>query len=590
MSQEGASSESDESPGSKPERLVDLLRRAVPSFMPFGRMFRRPAGAARRAFPDRASPQSHQLQSSVQSQGSSLEDGSTSSCSLDDLAAWPHATAAPACAATSDASEDSLATTAAPPMSASLSMSSTARSVSAPELLPAPPAAGGGGGGAEDGPGGEASAQLSEADADAGVGDCTSAVDGNDVRHRTEGSSGSGSLPVHQMQRKMSEVLGEDLLFCAAETADKVEAISHEPRKQARRGGCLSEDCILEEATPPLSGRSPQAAATPCDEEGSTYANGNDEAEAETTDVAAGDVSERVGCASCASCASFLPSQLADSAEPSEQVESDLEEPEPESSADPDPDPTEDEGKSMYRVESDLFATAIEKVVPPQLSKQPGRAAGGMVLLHHARGGLRNRLGDDHDDGAATVLKLFYDSMPEQCIQIGSIQQVVQVKLLKRFLGKVAEARASIEATFHGTKKNCVENIMQHGLEPSLCQTGAYGRGAYVGTHAGVAHQYADPDAQGWRHMFVFLVVVGDKVMKGREGEQAVVTAMDRLLNPTQYCFVDASRLYVSHLIRYRVTEGVGGRVGGGWDDPFLRQLNLAVFRASQLEQRTGVR
>lgn len=566
----------------QPEGLIDLLRRALPSFISFGGMFRGPADGFRTQDSPRGGFQV------VTSPAGDSETMGAAGCRSYALSNATSTMSLRPCAVSADDGEVSptFPATRTPPAAA------VAAAAGAPELA-------------------------------AGDNECISPKSDVPVSpvetplaRCSDGSTGlTGSLPLQTMQRKLSEVLGEDLLICATETADKVEAISNEPKTQQKRSNMIREDCILEEGSPSVGTPEPMtpdaatprqqspAAAVSCEQspsgqreegEGSVETCGDVGAELETATMAetATPTDEAPSSLSLALPSPGATNSVEESLEDSAVAANEPEAPQAELAAE-EPElmsPTGADGDSrMNRINSDLFATAIDKVVPPQLSKQPGRAAGGMVLLHRARDGVRN-LGDDHDDGAATVLKLFYDSMPENCIEIGCIQQVVQVRLLKRFLNKVAEARASIEATFHGTKKDCVESIMQHGLEPSLCHTGAYGRGAYVGTHAGVAHQYADPDARGWRHMFVFLVVVGDKVMKGREGEQASVTAMDRLLNPTQYCFVDASRLYVSHLIRYRVTEGVGGRVGGGWDDPFLRALNLAVFRASQLEQRSGRR
>lgn len=185
--------------------------------------------------------------------------------------------------------------------------------------------------------------------------------------------------------------------------------------------------------------------------------------------------------------------------------------------------------------------------------------------------------------GSSLVEKLFYDSVPRKHVEIECIEPVLRPELLQRFLRKVAEEDTIIEACWHGTQEHHVDPIVNNGLNPSLCATGAYGRGAYVGTHAGVAHQYADPNEDGWRHMFCILVVVGSSVVKGVEGrESAGVTQCDRLINPTQYCFVDEERLFCSHLVTYRVNQMTNRRTGGGWEDPFQRKLVSAVTRAAK--------
>lgn len=240
-----------------------------------------------------------------------------------------------------------------------------------------------------------------------------------------------------------------------------------------------------------------------------------------------------------------------------------------------------------------LFRTAILNVVPTQRAKHPRRAAAGLLLLQHVFGAGGAKLEDvaitAEDLTTAkefeTVRTLFLDSIPEGAVEIGTVDQVLQPKLLKRFLQRVADERASIEVTFHGTRAEYVKQILNEGLNPNMCVTGAYGRGAYVATHAGVAHQYADPDESGWRHMCVILALVGNHVVKGREGEIHSSLAVDRLVNPTQYCFLDEERLYVSHLITYRATTRDFQRTGGGWEDPFHIKLNAAL-RVSDCPRR----
>jgi len=252
-------------------------------------------------------------------------------------------------------------------------------------------------------------------------------------------------------------------------------------------------------------------------------------------------------------------------------------------------DVDEPEARSRFAsVESELFEAAIGSTPAPWNARHPGRTSAGLVLLRRVKDHLRAG-GLEHDDSSAIVERIFFDSMPDRCVVISSIEEVVRPVLLKRFLKQMAASQSSIEVTFHGTRKEHVADILERGLVPSLCTTGAYGRGAYVGTHAGVAHQYADPDACGQRHMCVVLAVVGNQLVKGHEGEQATVTAADQVQNPTQYCFVDGARLFVSHVINYTVTNVGGYRVGGGWADPFQRHLSLAVTRAAKLARKTGV-
>ena len=109
--------------------------------------------------------------------------------------------------------------------------------------------------------------------------------------------------------------------------------------------------------------------------------------------------------------------------------------------------------------------------------------------------------GAEAEEGQAqeceAVRLLFLDSIPEWAIEIESVHQVLQPQLLKRFLERAAPDGESIEVTFHGTRAEHVGQILHEGLNPNVCVTAAYGRGTYVATHAGIAHQYADPDENG---------------------------------------------------------------------------------------------
>ncbi|CAJ1438720.1 unnamed protein product [Effrenium voratum] len=183
-----------------------------------------------------------------------------------------------------------------------------------------------------------------------------------------------------------------------------------------------------------------------------------------------------------------------------------------------------------------------------------------------------------------SVQKLFFDSMPDP-VEILSVDQVIQPRLLKRFLARMAEEPASVEVTFHGTRPEFVKQILNDGLDPHLCVTGNYGFGAYVATHAGVAHQYAYPGEDGSRHMCVTLAAVGARLVKGKEREAPSTTAADRLINPTQYCFTHEDQLYVSHLITYRATDIQFCRTGGGFQDPFHTKLRAAL-RASEKDEK----
>lgn len=270
-------------------------------------------------------------------------------------------------------------------------------------------------------------------------------------------------------------------------------------------------------------------------------------------------------------------------------------------------------------VVADAAADPSEEAVPPRQRWQDNavhtcRAEGGMKLLRgqerRLRQGLRHE--QDHDtvepntrshaataqpfrgtcgradNDASQVESLFFDSLPRSKVEVERVEYVINPRLLDQFLRRAEGEEASVEVTFHGTRKEHTERILEEGLLAETCHTGAYGLGAYVGCHAGVAHMYADPDPDGRRYMCVALACVGRQVEKGRQGVKASRTAADCLVNPTQYCFVDNDRLLVTHLITYNAKEGRRRRIGGGFSDPFATALTSAIRRAG-LVRRSGV-
>jgi len=246
-----------------------------------------------------------------------------------------------------------------------------------------------------------------------------------------------------------------------------------------------------------------------------------------------------------------------------------------------------------------MLTKALDAAVDGNTRKamHPARAKSGYKILQRMKQLVECK---DFDDSASQSLieRMFFDSIPRKHVEIKYIEQVLRADLLKKFLRRVtADAKAdtkadatSVEVCWHGTQQKYEKAILDEGLNPDLCSTGAYGRGAYVGTHAGIAHQYADPDEEGWRRMFLLLVVVGSSLVRGDQGKQANTTACDGMVNPTQYCFLEQDRLYCSHLITYRVLDMNNKRTGGGYQDPFQRKLEVAVCKAARNKNKSGLR
>jgi hypothetical protein len=186
-----------------------------------------------------------------------------------------------------------------------------------------------------------------------------------------------------------------------------------------------------------------------------------------------------------------------------------------------------------------------------------------------------------HDAECRVVVEnLFFDSMPRQHVLIHSIDNVVQPLQARRFLQRVKDENATVGVTFYGAQPEHAGGILQNGTVPQEW-------GSFVGTHAGVAHLNADVDQQGRRYLCVLLTVVGARAAEewqpqlGRmQPHQGEASALDRLASQANIGPVDEDLILVTHLITYSVNCGGRKRVGGGFDDPFLRKLSSAIQRA----------
>lgn len=269
-----------------------------------------------------------------------------------------------------------------------------------------------------------------------------------------------------------------------------------------------------------------------------------------------------------------------------------------------------EDSAEFEKVDTGLFQAALGMLVSPRSASHPTSAGAGLLLLQRQKEKLWEIAGrppppevGDAEDESEVVRRLFFDSVPQRCVKIGSVHQVMQPQLLSRFLLGLAESRASVQATFHGTHERNVSGILQNGIMPGMCAKGVYGHGAYVAIHAGTAHQYADPGPDGWRHMCVVLIAVGGRhaprggpttcpvfvTPPGAPSSTRCSTkiTVDSMANPTQYCVINEARMYVSHLLKYRVVGGAWGpRVGGMLQDPFQRELMAAVSRAGKVCRR----
>lgn len=190
----------------------------------------------------------------------------------------------------------------------------------------------------------------------------------------------------------------------------------------------------------------------------------------------------------------------------------------------------------------------------------------------------------DEAECCAVIENLFFDSIPRQHVMILGTENVANPGASKRFLQHIQDENLCVGVTFHGAQPEHVEGIMREGTLPEDW-------GIYIGAHAGVAHLHTDPDQRGRRYLCVLLTATtqtaGDN-RQPRSGSPKLgeANALDRLANQTYYGPAGEDRILVSHLITYSLCAGSRKRVGGGFDDPFLRRLSSAVQRAGSVPVR----
>eukprot|EP00928_Gymnodinium_smaydae_P029892 TRINITY_DN22386_c0_g1_i1.p1 TRINITY_DN22386_c0_g1~~TRINITY_DN22386_c0_g1_i1.p1 ORF type:complete len:783 (+),score=109.83 TRINITY_DN22386_c0_g1_i1:97-2349(+) len=167
------------------------------------------------------------------------------------------------------------------------------------------------------------------------------------------------------------------------------------------------------------------------------------------------------------------------------------------------------------------------------------------------------RLSDDEEFTLAE--ELFFESMPRENVDALQVRSVGQEHLRQRFLETVrADGRSGwprVRVAWHlpGTM-GASQAIMENGIccDEEHCACGRYGRGGYVALSAAKANAYADSAGEGGaRQLFMVLALPDADVVLGERGVRPAKTAADLPANPTEFCFVDAARLYCVFLLSY---------------------------------------
>lgn len=156
------------------------------------------------------------------------------------------------------------------------------------------------------------------------------------------------------------------------------------------------------------------------------------------------------------------------------------------------------------------------------------------------------------------VEEFLFESIPRGNVIGLQVTQLRSEPLRRRFLQGVRAdggrwSRARVAWHFPGSAP-ALSAIMEHGIccDEDHCACGRYGRGGYVALSAAKANAYAYSDGEGGtRHLFLVLAFPEEDVVQGERGLRPARTAADLPSHPTEYCFVDASRLYCACLLTY---------------------------------------
>lgn len=154
------------------------------------------------------------------------------------------------------------------------------------------------------------------------------------------------------------------------------------------------------------------------------------------------------------------------------------------------------------------------------------------------------------------VEDLLYESLPPENIAELTVRPLRNEGSMQRFLHVLhldGGRWSRVRITWHlAGGVEAAKSIMEVGIccDEAHCSTGRYGRGGYVALTAAKANAYAA--GEDLRRLFVVLSLPEDGVLQGERGTRPSRTAADLPRHPTEFCFVDTSRLHCVCLVTYR--------------------------------------
>mmetsp|Transcript_47559 Transcript_47559/g.152810 ORF Transcript_47559/g.152810 Transcript_47559/m.152810 type:complete len:527 (+) Transcript_47559:91-1671(+) len=157
------------------------------------------------------------------------------------------------------------------------------------------------------------------------------------------------------------------------------------------------------------------------------------------------------------------------------------------------------------------------------------------------------------------VESLLFDSMPRENVQYLRTTALHNLRSRSAFLLRLREEGgdvARVRFGWHLAGSQAAAEAMAAGgirCEEGHCACGRYGLGGYIATCATKANAYADSEGCGGeRQLFLVLALPGSRIVRGERGTRPPCTAADSPSHPTEYCFVDGTRLHLVCRLDYQ--------------------------------------
>eukprot|EP00747_Dinoflagellata_sp_TGD_P190638 gnl/TRDRNA2_/TRDRNA2_52719_c0_seq1.p1 gnl/TRDRNA2_/TRDRNA2_52719_c0~~gnl/TRDRNA2_/TRDRNA2_52719_c0_seq1.p1 ORF type:complete len:510 (-),score=67.21 gnl/TRDRNA2_/TRDRNA2_52719_c0_seq1:776-2305(-) len=157
---------------------------------------------------------------------------------------------------------------------------------------------------------------------------------------------------------------------------------------------------------------------------------------------------------------------------------------------------------------------------------------------------------------------LLFESLPPENVADLRVTVLQGEQSRLRFLDTLASdgghhAWPRVKTAWHlAGGRHAVSSILHNGIrcDEEHCACGRYGRGGYVALSAAKANAYADSCGEEGtrRHLFLVFALPEEEIVRGERGVRPPHTAADLPACPTEYCFVDSSRLHCACLLTYR--------------------------------------